>query len=101
MDGFEKWLNFTLFRRRFVKPLPLTLLLTFQFFTISTGEGSHIFYRFFSFFLGKENKVENFIVCSFSGMPAFSNRLTLLKITMIFTEHRCFVDDFEDKDDHD
>ena len=34
-------------------------------------------------------------------MPAFSNRLTLLKITMVFTEHRCFVDDFEDKDDHD
>ena len=41
------------------------------------------------------------MVCSFSGMPAFSNRLTLLKITMVFTEHRCFVDDFEDKDDHD
>ena len=41
------------------------------------------------------------MVCSFSVMPAFSNRLTLLMITMIFTEHRCFVDDFEDKDDHD
>ena len=41
------------------------------------------------------------MVCSFSGMPAFSNRLTLLLITMVFTDQRCFVDDFEDKDDHD
>ena len=62
---------------------------------------SNLLQFFFSFFLGKENKVENFMVCSFSGMPAFSNRLTLLKITIFFTAHRCSVDDFEDKDDHD
>ena len=55
----------------------------------------------FLIFWGKENKVENFMVCSFSGMPAYSNRLTLLKITIFFTAHRCSVDDFEDKDDHD
>ena len=100
MDGFEKWLNFTVFSRRFVKPSLLALLLTFQFFLISTGEGFHILYRFFSFFEARKIRL-NFMVCSFSGMLAFSNRLTLLKITIFFTAHRCSVDDFEDKDDHD